>query len=121
MKIRPRSDSQFLRKPGPGRRRKLGVRKILRQKQILKPGIGQLQGVVAENAVGARVKEKAGLDDISNNGDAVFRVAVPLEVPARQRRHIGQDGYRKAAHASPAGRIVIGDRGCGLLGNKRDG
>src|SRR5215472_19065017 len=104
MEIRPRSDSQLLRKPRPERRRKLGVRKMLRQKQILKPGIGQQQTVVTENAVGSPVKEEACLDNVSNDGDAVFQVAVPLNIPARQGRHIGQDGYSKAAHAPSAAR-----------------
>src|SRR5215469_2238519 len=119
-KVRSRSERQLLGEPGAERRRELGVREVLRQEQILKPGVGQFQGAAVQNTRCSRVKEKGGLNDVSNDGDAVFQVAVPLEVPARQGRGIDQGRYRKMSHATAAARIVIGDRRGGLFRNKRD-
>src|SRR5207237_3049682 len=119
----PRSDAKLLGEARPLRRRKLGIREVLRQKQVLKPGVVQLQSAAAENPRRAGVHKKAGLDNVADDGNAILHVSKSLEVAARQSRYIAQGRNRKGAWRAIlwAARIVIEGRRGGLFRNEING
>src|SRR5205823_10846501 len=71
-------------------------------------------------AVGSGVQEKTGLNNVANDGNAVFHVPVALEIPAGQRGHVAQRMYLEAVQATPATRIVIGKYGVSQVRVLRD-
>src|SRR5437660_7690660 len=88
--------------------------------QILKPTGVELQSAAAEDAICTAVQEKTGLDDVTDDGDAVFHVAVTLQVSPGKSRNIDERGNGEGAYATGTSRTMVGQCRIRSLGNERD-
>src|SRR5712692_164123 len=96
------------------------MRKQVGTDQIVKAGRIQLKRAAAENAVRPGVHEKAGLNNVADNGNAVFDVSVSLEVASGQCGNISEHGHGEGSKGAPRSGIVVRDRLRRLFGNERD-
>src|SRR5260370_38818039 len=110
--IRSRGDGKLLRQAGKLR----GLREL--SLQIGEAGWIEPQGVLAENAGRAAVKEERGLHR-ADDGDAVFDVSVALRVAAGERDRVTKDGHTDGALSRLSETMQAGSGGVGELLGRR--